>query len=368
MKIMQIIPSLARGGAERFVVDLSNELAKQKDVEVVLVSLFTNDSSTTFLAEVDKRIAYHNLGKKAGIDMLLFFKLARLVKKLNPAVIHVHLGAFEYIIPIMFSLPKINFFFTVHNEADRECPGPQILIKHIRKYLFRRKMIHPVVISPESARSFERFYGELFYTLIENGRPSLERTPAYDDLQRLYQFKDYDYLLLNVARINSAKNQQLLINAVNHINKGGQFKLKLLVIGGPQDAVLLENLKTMVIDNSIEFLGGRSNVADYLTISDFFCLSSEYEGMPISLIEALSLGCIPICTAVGGIKDMIVDGKTGFLCEVLDTGYYAETIQRALNAENKEIIRNNCIKSFNDRYHISITGKNYMNMFKQLDL
>lgn len=363
MKIVQIIPSLVRGGAERFVVDLSNELVTGFANEVILISLYDNEPTNTFVEELNASVTYHTLQKKGGLDLAVFSKLSKLIRQLKPDIVHVHLGVLEYVIPAVYAYSRAKYYFTVHNQADKECPRPKRILKRLRAALFRRK-IQAVVISAGSAKSFVDFYGTSVYKLIENGRPHLYLSPAVAALKTRYQTGEYDCLLVNIARISPEKNQQLLINAVKQVNKCRQFKLKLLIIGHVQDIELFDHLKTLVHDESVEFLGGKSNVADYLAIADYFCLSSEYEGMPISLIEALSLGCIPICTAVGGVKNMIVDGKTGFLCASLETEDYVQTITRALNTQDKEQIQNNCKEIFNNRYHISITGENYMDIFK----
>ncbi|MCL4639215.1 MULTISPECIES: glycosyltransferase family 4 protein [Olivibacter] len=364
MKIIQVIPSLSRGGAERFVVDLSNGLANRKGIEVILISLYDNSNEATFLRDIDARVSYFSLGKKSGVDLRIFGKLSKLVKKLQPSVIHAHLGAMEYIIPIKFSSPDIKLLFTVHNEADKECPGPQSIIKRVRKYLFTKKYIHPVVISNESARSFAQFYGIATYTLIENGSPPIQKSSDFESLRQTYQTQGYDYLLVNIARLNPPKNQGLLIEAVNYINRTQQIRLKLLIVGEVQDKTYFSQLQSLVIDDSIEFVGGKSNIGDYLSVANFFCLSSMYEGMPISLIEALSCGCIPIVTAVGGIVNMVTEGKTGFLSQGLQVENYVNALSRALAADNKEEISQQAIKTFEERFHIQGTVEKYLTLFK----
>ncbi len=55
---------------------------------------------------------------------------------------------------------------------------------------------------------------------------------------------------------------------------------------------------------------------EYLKMGDAYALCSSYEGMPISLIEAIGVGCIPVCTPVGGIVDVVHNGENGFLVTV----------------------------------------------------
>ena len=88
----------------------------------------------------------------------------------------------------------------------------------------------------------------------------------------------------------------------------------LLIIGEGFDRA--SELKKLANKN-IHFIGIKTNVPDYLYASDAFCLSSNFEGMPISLIEAFACGCPSICTPVGGIVNSVKHGVTGFLSKSL---------------------------------------------------
>ena len=103
------------------------------------------------------------------------------------------------------------------------------------------------------------------------------------------------------------------------------------------------------------FLGEINYPTDYLFLSDYFILSSKYEGMPISLIESFACKCIPISTPVGGIPEMIDDD--GFVSKSLSLDDFENSILKALNISEKEkqIILKNNFKKFEHFYSISST-------------
>ncbi|MBB2148470.1 glycosyltransferase family 4 protein [Pedobacter gandavensis] len=357
-KIAHIIGVLGRGGAERFVVDLCNELAGNGQNEVYLISLCHNDPETTFRNEISAQVNYISFDKGPGFSLRVLLALTSWLVEQKIEVVHSHLNALEYL--MLYRLKKTNtrFFHTIHSTAEAECPG--FLIKSLRKNLYKRHLITPIVVSNDGSDSFRKYYGLNNDMVIENGRPYLSLTKEYPELRHKYKDNQTDFLLIHVGRIIKVKNQQLLIEAVQKFNAKEKQQCKLLIIGEVRDESLYQKLHELSKDDpSIEFLGGKDNIADYLSIADFFCLSSFYEGMPISLIEALSVGCISICTQVGGIKNMINHKDNGFLSKDNSVDGYYQAIKEAVYCQDKPTIRENSKNAFRLKYHIGAAERKH---------
>src|SRR5690625_3267743 len=112
MKILQIIPSLAGGGAERFVVDLCNCLVKNN--ELILVTFFGEKESNLFQEDLNADVENIILGKKSGFDVSLISRLYKTIKSTSPDVIHTHVRGFVYLMPLIPLLGKIPIVHTVH--------------------------------------------------------------------------------------------------------------------------------------------------------------------------------------------------------------------------------------------------------------
>lgn len=309
MKILEIIPQLGQGGAERFVVDLCNELSK--DHKIILVVLYSLDKAGFFCEELCDRVELISMNKKKGMDLGLFFRLNRLIHRQRPDIVHTHLRAISYSGLAFFLKEDIKFIHTIHSDAVKEAGNG--ISKWCRKFAFRTRRVHPVTISEESQQSFADLY-HLKSSLIYNGRPAyndaIDISRISAELAALKQNKDAR-LIVNVARIQQAKNQVELAKAVISLNKKGK-RIELVIIGSVVEPRLEQKLVQL---NSpyVHLLGTRTNPRDYMRAADAFCLSSIYEGMPITLIESFSVGTIPICTPVGGIRNMIQDGVNGLL-------------------------------------------------------
>ena len=177
------------------------------------------------------------------------------------------------------------------------------------------------------------FHAMVWYRSVEEEIPN-ENLCILTDLIAGEGFKKTPAtkILLTVGRISHEKNQIMLAEAFNIlINKG--YDVSLLIIGSNQDQKISVKIKS--INKDIHLLGQISNPLDYIANANVFCLSSLYEGMPITLIECF--GVIPICTPVGGIKNMIVDGENGFLSKDISLESYVVALEKYLYLNEDEI-------------------------------
>ena len=330
MKIAQFIPALNSGGAERFVVDLSNSLATNH--KVYLFTLLDVNKHGFYKSDVCENVELISLNKKLGVNLLLPFKIFLKLCKIKPDVVHTHLSPIFYLFLCFFTLKKPIYFHTIHNDANKEAKSK--FGYFIKLFLFKSKLVIPITISDESSRGFLSFYG-LDSHQINNGR-DVDLNKKYLNNTMLQDFKKTPNtkILLNVGRIEYQKNHIMLAKAFNIlVNKG--YDIVLLIIGKKRDKEITDKIR--LINKDIHLVGQVSNPLDYIANANVFCLSSLYEGMPISLIECFSVGVIPICTPVGGIKDMIVDGKNGFLSKDITLESYVVALEKYLSLNEDEL-------------------------------
>ena len=114
-------------------------------------------------------------------------------------------------------------------------------------------------------------------------------------------------------------------------------------------------------------MGKANNVGDYLLNADAFLMPSLYEGLPISLLEAMSVGLVPICTPVGGLLDIIKPG-TGYLSKDLSTENYVAAIKKFLNLEGSELqsLKQNIKTVFQNEYSMESCAKKYDALYHSL--
>ncbi|BAX78635.1 glycosyltransferase [Labilibaculum antarcticum] len=361
MKILHITLDFGDGGAEKFVVHLSNEQVKQNDVTVC--SFWDLREEDYFHNQLHPNVKFISLGKRKGFDIAIFLKVYRLLKEVKPDIVHSHRSVVNYLVLFTILFKNIRFIHTIHNDAFKETQSR--LIRFVKNIFFKVGLIRPVTISEDSHKSFKAAYSSNA-TLIYNGIPMPTKSSHFDDVKKevnKLKISINTKVLLNIARISTQKNHELLVNVTNRLIDEG-YDIVLLVIGKLDKSIIDDRSMS---NDRINFLGSKGNATDYLFFADAFCLSSLYEGMPISLIEALAVSCVPVVTPAGGVKDMITDKLNGFISSGFGYNSYHETLKTFLNSESELVqeIKNHCIMDYEKIYNISNTNQNYLKLYEQ---
>lgn len=359
MKILQIIYNLASGGAERFVVDLCNELATKNNNEVHLLT--TNDDAIRgnkhYHDLLSEKVVYHNIGAKSGFSLKSIIGVYKAINRIKPDIVHLHSNLVLFFLPA-FLCKKTKLIHTLHNVAEKTVTIKQL--KPIYKQLYKKR-ITPITISNVCNESYKEYYGLSNSICINNGRTPVSVTTSYNEIEKEVQgyLRQSDTpVYIHVARYAEQKNQKLLFDTFTRLHDEGE-KFLLLVLGAN-----FENSPYMELNKTdyIKILGAKQNVADYLACSDYFVLSSSWEGLPISLLEAMSIGCIPVSTPAGGVVDVIKNGKNGLLCQSFDEEEFYKTVKSTFT-NKKSIQKSDIIDDYNKNYTMEVCASKYYKVY-----
>lgn len=359
MKILEIIPTLSSGGGERFVVDLANELSRENDITLLVFRLDGNLSF--YLPQVSENVRVVLIKKHSGLDLRLFFRVWRFIRTESPDIIHTHLKGLLY--SFFAELFLVRGVHTVHSEPDME--APDIVSRCVRRILFGLRRVIPVGISLESSASFERFY-HIKPVTIANGRNVPQNLITSNSVKQeilSYKKNENTRVIVHLASITEVKRQTMMARVAGRLYKD-DYNFVILFIGRDDDQNLVNEVRREM-PPCCHILGLRQNPLEYLREAGAYGLCSSCEGLPISLIEALGVGAVPICTPVGGIVNVVHDGENGILSEDADEESYYLAMKRYLDMSDVQIreMSSKAIKSYAP-YSMTECAEHYYDLFK----
>ncbi len=362
MNILHIHPSLAGGGIESMICALANEMAKSENITVC--SIFEPKGTDTFWYKLSPSVRKITLKKKnIGFSFKVLLDIYRIIRRGNFDVVNVHGMFYYYVLSILLLHKKIRFFYTIHSDARMENSKWDKRLFFLKKISFNKGWMHPITISKVSQESFHNLYHCSSF-LIFNGvtRPVLTQI----DLASRFRINgSHTKIFLHAARISTPKNQLVLCKVFKKLIDEG-YDIVLLIAGAKQRDDIFSSIEPFFGDR-IKYLGERNDIPQLMAYCDGMCLPSLWEGLPITLLEALSVGCIPICSNVGGIPDVIKSGKNGFLSiSSSEHDYYLAMKEfLSLSSEQYLAMKRNCIESFSS-YDIINTAESYISTYKSV--
>lgn len=316
--------TLGAGGAERVMAILANHLEeKGEQVEIVLyhsdpIFYRLNDSiRVTYISKENKGKGFlHNLiwlrkYISQNADIVISFNAS-----MNIYALLATLGKKQKIIVAdrndPRNIPKKKFLRVVRNVLYNFADG--IVIQNTRNQSYFNKKIQKKSVVIYNPVEMDEYRGKAL-------RSSKKKR------------------VVTIGRTTPQKNQKILIEAFAKVKKKYNDYTLTIYGTGP----LLEQLKGYAVElgvgDSVELPGAVQNVHDLILDAEVFVLSSNYEGMPNALIEAMVLGLPVISTKVSGATDLIVDGKNGLLVNV---GSAAEIEKAILSYLENNDLKNSC--------------------------
>jgi glycosyltransferase involved in cell wall biosynthesis len=331
VKVLQIVPMLSPGGAERVAVHIARGL-NRKRYEPLVISFTARVGCDLDQMLEDAGIEVRYLGKHPGFDYRVYGRLDAALKHYQPDVIHTHLHVLRYALPSMLLRKRAAMVHTVHNLAEREI---EPRARPIQRFALTHG-VEPVAVAEEVAASLESLYGIKHCRVIANCIPTdlyaNPQTPR-NKWRAKEGFKETDVLFVCVARFAPQKNHAFLLESFAK-GPASDARAHLVLVGeGDLRTGLEEQARTLNVSGKVHFLGLRNDIPDVLGAMDSFVLGSDYEGNPLSVLEAMASGLPVVCTAVGGVPKLLDAGKEGFLVPQGDSHAFAKSMNTLLKYE-----------------------------------
>ncbi len=155
------------------------------------------------------------------------------------------------------------------------------------------------------------------------------------DIRNEFAFAEDDFVFMSIGQLSVRKNHEVVIKALSKINNP---KVKYLLVGfGELEEHLKELVSSLNLQSRVVFAGYRGDVKELLHAVDAFAFPSLQEGLPVSLMEAMSVGLPVVCSRIRGNTDLIENGKGGYMYECYDVDGFANGMQKIVESNQQKM-------------------------------
>lgn len=279
----------------------------------------------------EQGIAVEHLGR-GRFDPRILTDLVRAGQRRNAKVLHVHgYAAADF---GRLAARRLGAALVLHEHfADPRLPGYQALADRLLAPL-----THRAIAVSASTRDFlvrERHVPADRVRLIWNGAPLEEFAPRGRErrlaVRRELGLADDAPVVGSIGRLNEQKGHRYLLDAAVRVLAALPAARLVLAGDGDQEPALRAQAESLGIAPRVFFVGHRTDVPALLEAFDVFCISSTYEGTPLTLFEAMAAAKPIVSTAVDGCREVIEDGRTGLLVPPRDGQALGQALTRLLS-------------------------------------
>lgn len=325
-RILLVIPTLDRGGAEKQMTLLATHLPKS-EFEVHVCTLTRQGPLASRLD--DAGVPIHAIGKRGKIDPLAFWRLTKLMQRLKPDLVHTWIfaaNAYGRAAALRAGVRRV--------VGGERCVDPWKNWWELEIDRRLAKRSDCIITNSSGVREFYARHGvsankfEVIPNGIEASRAELTKTKA--DWSRELDLPEAGRWVGAVGRLWPQKRLKDAIWAMDIIKVVTDDVYLLIVGDGPDRAKLERFVWQIEIADRVRFLGERSDVAELLPHLSLSVLASSYEGQSNSIMESMLAGIPVVASDIPGNRDLVLDGLTGYLYPQGDRGEFSRCWQRVL--------------------------------------
>jgi len=353
MKIAHIVDSMEVGGAETLVSQMCR-LQRQQGHDPCIYAVGA-------LGPLGERLRAEgfnvlpNVGRHLSDSARNFVQI---FKELKPDAVHLHNPtptAYAAMAARMAGVPAI-----VSTRHSLVAPPRRVVVE--LKYALAATCCDWIVgICDATTHNMKSIHSAPARKIVRvyNGALPIER------VAREQQPKKSGFTFVYVGRLAPVKNHSLLLNAFRAA-LSSMPGLRLWMVGDGSERGTLERLATELgIASQVTFWGQQLDVAPFFSAADAFIMSSKSEGLPMSLLQAFSLGLPAIVTDVGGMAEVVRLAQAGFMVPVADAGGMAAAILRlAANYAERTQFSANAEEAFRSRFTLEGMADAYMDLYR----
>jgi L-malate glycosyltransferase len=333
IKVLHIIKSLGRGGAEMLLPETLKIHDKDQFEFHIIYFLPWKDQMVENIETAGGKVTCFPANNNIRL-LLQYLKVINYCKKNHIDVIHCHLPWAGFLGRLVFSKTRIPTIYSEHNMQERY----HIVTKKINQFTFNSQSI-ALGVSEDVTNSIKNNVKlKIPVNTLLNG---VNTDSFQKDIKHRVAIRERlgipnDAIVLgNIAVFRFQKRLVEWLRVFKRLGNKNENLFGIIVGAGPLEEEIKTELNNLNLTNKVFFPGLQTNVKPYFSAMDIFMMSSSFEGLPIALLEAMSMECAVVCTDAGGIKEVIRDQKDGLICSVNQWEKLTELCQSLINSPIK---------------------------------
>lgn len=348
--------TMGLGGTENVVLQLC-EIFKSKANKIVVCSCGGVNVSKLEKMGI-QHITIPDIESKSPSVMLNVAKtLNSIVKKENISVIHTHHRMAAFYVSALGLYKKCTFFNTSHNTFDNK--------KSLTRFAYNHTHLIACgeMVKKNLVEQFDLAENQI--SVIHNAVKPFDQKIVEDPLiKKLHD--EGCFVIGNIGRLAEQKGMEYYIESVPYVIKNHPEARFLIVGSGKDENKLKQLVENKGISNYVYFLGYRTDVQNIMNQIDLVVLSSLWEGLPLTPIEAFSVGKTVVATAVDGTPEIIKNEKNGMLVQAKNPIQIADKINYLIeNPKKKESLEKNALITFINEFSFDILSEKYITEYKK---
>jgi len=332
IKILHIIKSLGRGGAEMLLPETLDLHNQEKFEFHYIYFLPWKNQLVESIEKAGGKVTC--VPANNNLQLLSKYKqVAEYCEKEGIDLIHAHLPWAGFLARLVHKKTKIPVIYTEHNMQERY----HLITKYLNKFTYNWQSLALGVSN------------DVTYSVLSNIKPKIDVKTLLNGvnthkfkrdkeqglaLRKKYHIPPDAVVIGNVAVFRFQKRLKEWLYILKQLTEKKPNVYGLLVGAGPLEKEIKEEVSRLGLEKRVILPGLQTDVKPFFNAMDIFMMTSSFEGLPIALLEAMSMECAVVSTDAGGIKELIRDEKDGLLCKVENWKELEEKVNYLLNNPN----------------------------------
>lgn len=327
INVLQLMTDSKIGGAERVVLQLSKGL----DINRFTVSICCLAERGPIFDEAEGAgIKIYSLGIKNRWDFLKILRLVKILKKLNIHILHAHLFHANILSRIIGKISNVPIIISTEHIMGIES-SLRILVNRLTSIFVTKYIVVSEAVGGFLNKNVKIRPSKISTVLngIEYANFKISLI-AQENFKEQFGITTSHEVIGTIARLHRQKGHVYLLHAIKKVVEVFP-KAKFLVVGdGPLKYKLKELAHKLGIVNNVIFTGNQKDISTILSLINIFVLPSLWEGLPITILEAMAMKKPVVVTNVSGNPEVVIDNITGILVPPKEPILLAEAILRLL--------------------------------------